>query len=127
MLRKPGKKGSIIAVLDIPDCIRPEIATGEKGPPANWTGSRVKNAPDRGSINQHLSRIEGDLMQLWRDHKHADRDTILSLAKQVVKGGASSEKKRMRGCEEIHCPIFSGKGKHHSKDVQKHPEEVGSL
>lgn len=92
---QPGKKATIIAILYISDAIRPEIATGEKVLPTNWTGSRVKNAPDRGSINQHLTKIEGDLMQLWRDHKHADRDTILKLARQVVKGESIGEKKRL--------------------------------
>lgn len=93
---QPGKKASIIAVLYISDSIRPEVSTGEKVLPTNWTGSRVKNAPDRGSINQHLTQIEGDLMQVWRDNKHADRSVILDLVKKAVKGGGPIvEKKRL--------------------------------
>ena len=87
---QPGKKASISVVLYISDSIRPEMSTGEKVLPTNWTGSRVKNAPDRGSINQHLAQIETDLMQLWRDHKHTDRDTLIKMARHAVKGESIS-------------------------------------
>lgn len=95
-LSKPpeGHKASIIAVLYISDSVRPEIVTGEKVLPSNWTGSRVRNAPDRGQINLHLSTIETDLMQLWRDNKDKDKATLTHLARQIVKGSSSGPQKK---------------------------------
>lgn len=89
-----GEKASIIAILYINDKIRPEIVTGEKVLPSNWNGSRVKNAPDRGEINLHLTNIERDLMQLWRDHKDKNKSTLIKLARQIVKGGSVEPQKK---------------------------------
>jgi hypothetical protein len=72
-----------------------DFSTGETIPPEFWQGQRVsskyKKQSDR--INKHLSRIEGELLDLWRDHKGASKEELTKLVQQSVKGTSSSQKK----------------------------------
>src|SRR5690606_11727224 len=44
-------------------------------------------------INKHLSKIEVDLLDVWRDHKPATYEELTALVKKEVKGDARVEKK----------------------------------
>jgi hypothetical protein len=72
-----------------------DFSTGETIPPEFWQGQRVsskyKKQSDR--INKHLSRIEGELLDLWRDHKGASKEELTRLVTQVVKGTSTAQKK----------------------------------
>ncbi len=85
---KADKEASILAVFYISNDIRPEISTGEKVLPKNWTGSQVKNVRDRIEINEHLATIKKDLLQMWRENKDAPKEALILKARQVVKGSA---------------------------------------
>lgn len=91
----PGEKSVIVVDFYVSREIRTTISTKEKVYESNWNGTRVKNAPDRVEINQHLTRIENELLQLWRDNKDASRDKLISSAIQIVQGTSSGQKKTL--------------------------------
>jgi hypothetical protein len=86
------KKATIFAVLRISQAIRPELATGEHVYPKHWGSGRVKGGPDKVEINLHLNQIEKDLLQLWRENPAADKATITTLAKKILRGDAVQKK-----------------------------------
>lgn len=70
------------------------LSTGEMIPPVYWDGQRVKSkykGYDR--INKHLSTIEAELLDCWRDNKGETRLCLIQLVHKVVKGAPASEKK----------------------------------
>lgn len=94
----PEKLTSILVELYISRAIRPVFATGEHCKPENWDGARVipsrQGKPTKGdaaNINRHLANIEADLMDVWRDNKGADRDTLKGLCRQVVDPSKQTE------------------------------------
>jgi hypothetical protein len=90
---KPGER-SIQVELYINRDIKPEIATGEKILAKHWTGSRANSkAPDYHRLNDNLSRIERELIQLWRDNLD-DLSKIKSLMPAVVRGSSSAAQKK---------------------------------
>lgn len=72
-----------------------DFSTGENVPPSFWEGQRVsskyKKQADR--INRHLSTIEADLLDVWRDNKGASKEVLSALVRKTVKGGGGAEKK----------------------------------
>jgi hypothetical protein len=66
-----------------------EISTGERVEPKNWKGTRVTSkAKDHDRINKHLSKIEGDLLEIWRNNKALPAHEIKELVRASVKGGS---------------------------------------
>lgn len=88
-----GKKATIFAVLRVSQAIRPEIDTGERVFTKHWGIDRVKGGPDKVEINLHLNQIEKDLLQMWRENATADKATITKLARIIIRGEASVQKK----------------------------------
>jgi integrase len=88
---------TIYVTFYVSDSFRPEFATGEKVPEKYWDSKKqkVKSTSRSASvINQHLSQIQDDLIQLWRDNKSADHDTLKALAKKAIKGEVSTVQKK---------------------------------
>jgi hypothetical protein len=90
---KPGER-SILVQLYINRELKPEISTGEKTLPEFWNGSRVTSgAKGYKSINANLSRIELELMQLWRDNMNSPADLKAKMI-EVVRGKSSTSQKK---------------------------------
>jgi integrase len=97
-----GKKATILCCLYISDQIRPEYSTGERVLPISWQCNRVIGGvkggvtkPDASHINLHLSQIETDLLQMWRDNKQSSAGVIKQLAKKIIKGNTVIDKKKL--------------------------------
>lgn len=95
-LKTPQAATSIIVVRFYCNTTGPvDFSTGETIPPQFWEGQRVnskyKKQHDR--INKHLSQIEADLFDCWRDNKGLDPDTLKSRLRQAVHGHLQTEKK----------------------------------
>src|SRR5687768_5957106 len=102
-LKSPHNSSSLIVVRFYSKQTGPlDFSTGENIPPSFWEGQRVsskyKKQADR--INKHLSTIEADLLDLWRDNKGASGETLKALVTKAVKGEAASDEKK-RICEAI--------------------------
>lgn len=69
-----------------------DFSTGEKIPSEFWQGQRVssKYKKDHDRINKSLSKLECDLLDVWRNNKNAE--DLKALITAVVKG-TSPEKK----------------------------------
>lgn len=75
---------------------RLDISTGEICPPEHWEGQRVSSKYKNYSrINKHLSKIEGELLDLWRDHRStATAEELKSLVRGIVKGETTTDQKK---------------------------------
>lgn len=96
-LRRPRENGklktaqvSIFLVLTIDKFTRFELTTPEKVPPVNWNFRTQEVKPSftgHIEINQHLLKIKTSVLQLWRDNKEADINSLAELARPLVKFG----------------------------------------
>lgn len=75
---------------------RLDMATGETCPPSQWEGQRVSSKhKNYGRINKHLSKMEGELLDLWRDHRStATAEELKSLVRGIVKGETTTDQKK---------------------------------
>lgn len=74
-----------------------DFSTGEIIPTEYWQGQRVssKYKKDHDRINRALSKLECDLLDIWRENK-GQGETIKALVSQAIKGhGPAVEKKRL--------------------------------
>lgn len=96
-LRRPREKGkikttevSIFLVLTIDKSTRFELTIPEKIQPVYWNFKRQEVKPNftgHIEVNQHLSKIKNAILQLWRDNKEADINTLAEMARPLVKFG----------------------------------------
>lgn len=65
-----------------------DFSTGEMVPPMYWESQRVssKYRKNHDRINKHLSKIECDLLDVWRDNKAASGEELKKLIRDSVKG-----------------------------------------
>jgi len=73
-----------------------DFSTGENIPPTMWEGQRVssKHKKQHDRINRHLSSIEADLLDIWRDNKAASGPDLKVLITKAVKGHAPTDEKK---------------------------------
>lgn len=70
-----------------------ELNTCEKIPPVHWNfRTQEAKASYTGHIelNESLSNIKRDILQVWRDNKSADVETIKSLCEPILKYGSDT-------------------------------------
>lgn len=90
------KEPTINLVFTIDRQHRVEVATGERLDVKYWDSARqISKSNYRGHVelNQSLSRLKDQIIQVWRDNKSADFHTLKRMIRDVVKYGDSSKKK----------------------------------
>lgn len=102
-LNRPKQNGklkntpvSIQVELYIEKNKRPQLATGESILPAHWNfeKQRAKSSlTGHTELNLHLTKIENDLTQLWRDNKSVDKETLTRLMRETLRGKSDYQKK----------------------------------
>jgi hypothetical protein len=102
---KPGER-SILVELYINKSVKPEISTGEKVLLKHWDGSSRANskATDYHRINDNLSRIERELIQLWRDNL-SDISKVKALMPEIVRGQSSTTEKKKNIRSDRQVPV----------------------
>lgn len=92
---KSKKPTSIMVRFNSPQTSTIFVSTGEMILPEHWDGSRVtsKYRKQHDRINKHLSSIESQLLDLWRDNKGASGEDLTLMVRRIVKGEATVEKK----------------------------------
>jgi hypothetical protein len=72
------------------------LSTGEYCHPDHWDGNRVtsKHRKQYDRINKHLTTIEGQILDLWRDNKSASGEALKALITTVVKGKDEQDEKK---------------------------------
>jgi integrase len=105
--RRPKENGKlkttevpVFLVCTIDKKNRFELTTFEKVPPAYWNFrvQEVKpNFTGHIEVNASLAKIKKDILQLWRENKSADINTLKDMARPLVKFGQASapEKKTL--------------------------------
>src|SRR5690606_25861962 len=73
-----------------------DFSTGENIPSVFWEGQRVssKYRKQADRINRHLSSIEAELLDIWRDNKAASGPELKALVTKAVRGYAPSDEKK---------------------------------
>jgi len=106
-LRRPKEKGKlkstevpIFLVCTIDKKNRFELSTCEKIPATYWNFKAQEVKPSftgHIEVNQSLSKIKNDLLQLWRENKSADINSLKEMARPLVKFGQAKtpEKKTL--------------------------------